>query len=79
MAMCSRRRRSIAWRNVSRNVTLPLEIMGCRGASAQARAARYLEMVDLTGFERKFPWQLSGGMQQRVSIARALGFEPSCC
>jgi len=64
------------WRNVQRNVTLPLEIMGLTPAERQARAARYLAMVGLEGFERKFPWQLSGGMQQRVSIARALSFEP---
>jgi NitT/TauT family transport system ATP-binding protein len=65
-----------AWRNVLRNVTLPLEIMGMGRDEALRRAAKYLEMVGLNGFERKFPWQLSGGMQQRVSIARALSFEP---
>ena len=65
------------WRNVERNVTLPLEIMGMSRAERRARAARYLDMVNLGGFERKFPWQLSGGMQQRVSIARALSFEPA--
>ena len=64
------------WRSVLANVTLPLEIMKLPRSDRQARAARYLEMVGLTGFERKFPWQLSGGMQQRVSIARALSFEP---
>ena len=65
-----------AWRSVLANVTLPLEIMKLPRAERQARAAKYLEMVGLTGFERKFPWQLSGGMQQRVSLARALSFEP---
>ena len=65
-----------AWRNVSRNVMLPLEIIGLPAAERRARAAQYLAMVGLAGFERKFPWQLSGGMQQRVSIARALAFEP---
>jgi len=65
-----------AWRNVLRNVMLPLEIMGVSAAERKARAAKYLDMVGLGGFERKFPWQLSGGMQQRVSIARALAFEP---
>jgi NitT/TauT family transport system ATP-binding protein len=64
------------WRSVVRNVTLPLEIMGLAAAERQSRAAKYLQMVGLGGFEGKFPWQLSGGMQQRVSIARALSFEP---
>ena len=64
------------WRNVLRNVMLPLEIMGLRERERRTRAAKQLELVGLTGFERKFPWQLSGGMQQRVSIARALAFEP---
>ena len=64
------------WRTVVRNVTLPLEIMGVPAGERATRAAHYLDMVGLKGFERKFPWQLSGGMQQRVSIARALSFEP---
>jgi NitT/TauT family transport system ATP-binding protein len=65
-----------SWRSVMRNIMLPLEIMGMHAAERKARAVKYLAMVGLSGFERKFPWQLSGGMQQRVSIARALSFEP---
>jgi NitT/TauT family transport system ATP-binding protein len=64
------------WRTVERNVTLPLEVMGLPDAERRRRAARWLEMVNLQGFERKYPWQLSGGMQQRASIARALSFDP---
>jgi NitT/TauT family transport system ATP-binding protein len=64
------------WRSVERNVTLPLEIMGLPAAERRARAERYLDVVGLREFRRRFPWQLSGGMQQRVSIARALSFEP---
>ena len=64
------------WRSVLKNVTLPLEIRGMDAAQRKEVAMRQLANVGLTGFEGKFPWQLSGGMQQRVSIARALGFEP---
>jgi NitT/TauT family transport system ATP-binding protein len=64
------------WRNVLRNVTLPLEIIGMAADERRDRAMKHLELVDLVGFEKKYPWQLSGGMQQRVSIARALSFEP---
>jgi NitT/TauT family transport system ATP-binding protein len=63
------------WRTIERNVTLPLEIMGYSRAEQRERAARVLKLVELGGFEKKFPWQLSGGMQQRASIARALAFD----
>ena len=64
------------WRSILRNITLPLEIIGLPKAERLARAKRVLDLVNLTGFEKKFPWQLSGGMQQRVSIARALSVDP---
>ena len=64
------------WRTVLGNVCLPLEIHGLDKAKARSVALEHLERVGLKGFEGKYPWQLSGGMQQRVSIARALGFEP---
>jgi NitT/TauT family transport system ATP-binding protein len=65
------------WRSVLRNVMLPLEITGLPAQERRAKAAAQLGLVGLEGFERKFPWQLSGGMQQRVSIARALALEPA--
>ena len=65
------------WRSAERNVRLPLELSGMPKAEQRERAARYLDLVGLSDFKRRFPWQLSGGMQQRVSIARALCFEPS--
>jgi NitT/TauT family transport system ATP-binding protein len=64
------------WRSIARNVALPLEVMGYSRRERDARVARGLELVHLTGFGNKFPWQLSGGMQQRASIARALSFDP---
>jgi len=63
------------WRTIAGNVKLPLEIMGFSKAEQRERVARVLELVDLAGFEKKYPWQLSGGMQQRASIARALAFD----
>lgn len=64
------------WRTVLGNVKLPLQIQGRPAAECEAIAREQLARVGLTGFETKFPWQLSGGMQQRASIARALSFEP---
>ncbi|MTH63503.1 ABC transporter ATP-binding protein [Paracoccus shanxieyensis] len=63
------------WRTISRNIALPLEIMGFSKADRQQRVARVLDLVELSAFGGKFPWQLSGGMQQRASIARALAFD----
>ena len=63
------------WRTIGGNIGLPLEIMGYTKTDQAERVKRVLELVELDGFERKFPWQLSGGMQQRASIARALAFD----
>jgi len=63
------------WRTIAKNVALPLEIMGYAKAEQAERIKRTLDLVNLAGFEQKFPWQLSGGMQQRASIARALAFD----
>jgi len=65
------------WRNVEENVRLPLELIGTDKAAREARVAEMLELVELSDFRRHHPYQLSGGMQQRVSIARALAFEPA--
>ncbi|MGN7959750.1 ABC transporter ATP-binding protein [Brucella sp. 22210] len=64
------------WRTIEDNISLPLEIMGYSRAERQERIEKNLALVNLTGFGKKFPWQLSGGMQQRASIARALSFDP---
>jgi NitT/TauT family transport system ATP-binding protein len=64
------------WRTIQKNVELPHEIMGVAKAERAEKARRYLDLVGLKGFEKKFPFQLSGGMQQRASIARALSFDP---
>ena len=63
------------WRTIEKNIRLPLEIMGTPAEERQARVAKVLDLVGLSGFAKKFPWQLSGGMQQRASIARALAFD----
>ena len=63
------------WRTIAGNIRLPLEIMGFSKAEMESRISRVLELVELKGFGNKFPWQLSGGMQQRASIARALAFD----
>ena len=63
------------WRTIAGNIKLPLEIMGFSRAEQDERVARVLDLVELAGFGKKFPWQLSGGMQQRASIARALAFD----
>ena len=63
------------WRTVEGNIKLPLEIMGYSQAEKKERIQKVIELVELKGFEKKFPWQLSGGMQQRASFARALAFD----
>jgi NitT/TauT family transport system ATP-binding protein len=62
---------------VAKNIALPLELLHWNRTRRNARVKDMLELVELTGFENHHPWQLSGGMQQRVSIARALSFSPS--
>src|SRR5438874_1484466 len=65
------------WRTVQGNVELPLEVSAKDRSARADRAKAMLALVELTGFERRYPWQLSGGMQQRVAIARALSFDPA--
>ncbi|MBA3347021.1 MAG: ABC transporter ATP-binding protein [Actinobacteria bacterium] len=65
------------WRTVARNIGLPLELAGWDRARRTERVAEMLGLVELEGFADHHPWQLSGGMQQRVSIARALSFSPA--
>ena len=64
------------WRTVQRNVELPLELQGWSKSARAARAMELLEMVQLADFASHRPWELSGGMQQRVAIARSLAVDP---
>jgi NitT/TauT family transport system ATP-binding protein len=65
------------WRTVAKNIALPLEMLGWDRAKRAERVKEMLDLVELTGFEGYHPWQLSGGMQQRASIARAFSFAPA--
>ncbi len=64
------------WKTVAQNVSYGVELAGLPPTECRARVVRYIEMVGLFGFERAYPYQLSGGMQQRVGLARALAVEP---
>lgn len=64
------------WRKVAANIELPLELMGYSKSERKKRSAEMLDLVKLPDFGDHYPWQLSGGMQQRVAIARSLAFQP---
>jgi NitT/TauT family transport system ATP-binding protein len=64
------------WRNVLDNVAFPLEVQGMRRAQREEKARHFIGLVGLGGFEKRYPAELSGGMRQRVAIARTLAFEP---
>ena len=66
----------LPWRNILRNVMMPVEVKKLPVSTYEARARALLRLTGLEGFENKYPWQLSGGMQQRVSICRALVHDP---
>ena len=65
------------WASVLRNVTFGLELRGVNGSDCRSRAQELIELVGLSGFESSMPFELSGGMQQRVGLARALAVEPA--
>ena len=67
----------LPWRTVLDNVMFSIEMLGLRLDSYRDRARSLIELAGLAGFERKYPWELSGGMQQRVAICRALVHDPS--
>jgi NitT/TauT family transport system ATP-binding protein len=64
------------WRTVIENVSFPLEVAGMAKAERHDKARHFISLVGLDGFEKRYPAELSGGMRQRVSLARSLAFEP---
>ncbi|HHC08157.1 MAG TPA: ABC transporter ATP-binding protein [Actinobacteria bacterium] len=76
-AMVFQRATLLEWRTVAKNVQLPLEIIGVDPDDRERRALEFLRLVQLDEFADHYPWQLSGGMQQRVAIARGLVFDPA--
>lgn len=66
----------VPWKNIRENLALPLVFMGLNGAEKREKIERIVEFVGLTGFENHYPYQLSGGMLQRVALGRALITEP---
>lgn len=64
------------WRSVIKNIMLPIEVLGLSTEEYEEKGKELIKLVALEGFENKYPWELSGGMQQRVSICRALIYDP---
>jgi NitT/TauT family transport system ATP-binding protein len=75
-AMVFQKASLLPWRKVGRNITYGLELSGMKPAEARDRASHYVNLIRLNGFEDHYPHQLSGGMQQRVNLARALACDP---